>query len=88
MVDACVNFNAIGEYIPALEIINSKFTSKAGEWSLLYYARDSGAKTLSEITKLDLSDKGVLAMKDLNLFSQLANLKEIDLSEHPEFFKT
>ena len=40
VVEACVNFNSIGEYMPALEILNSKFTSKAGEWALMYYAKD------------------------------------------------
>jgi hypothetical protein len=68
VVEACVNFNSIGEYMPALEIINSKLTSKAGEWTMLFYARDAGAKQLSEIRKLDLSDKGVLAIKDLSVF--------------------
>jgi tubulin--tyrosine ligase-like protein 12 len=40
VVDSCVNFDSIGEFMPKLEILNSKFTSKAGEWALLYYARD------------------------------------------------
>lgn len=39
VVHNCVNFNQIGEIIPKLEIINSKFTSKAGEWAFLFYAR-------------------------------------------------
>ena len=40
VVDNCVNFNHIGEYMPSLEILNSKFTTKAGEWSMMFYARD------------------------------------------------
>lgn len=42
VVDNCVNFNQIGEFLPALEVINSKFTSRAGEWALLYYAKEQG----------------------------------------------
>lgn len=40
VVDNCVNFNQIGEVMPSLEILNSKFTSKAAHWAMLYYARD------------------------------------------------
>jgi hypothetical protein len=40
VVESCVNFNQIGEFIPTLEIINSKFTSRAADWALLFYARD------------------------------------------------
>ena len=40
VVDTCVNFNQLGEYMDKLEILNSKFTTKAGEWALMYYARD------------------------------------------------
>jgi tubulin--tyrosine ligase-like protein 12 len=40
VVSQCSNFSSIAELMPKLEIINSKFTNKAGEWALLYYARD------------------------------------------------
>jgi tubulin--tyrosine ligase-like protein 12 len=40
VVENCVNFNQIGEFLPSLEIINSKFTSRAGEWAMLFYAKD------------------------------------------------
>jgi hypothetical protein len=29
--------------MPALEILNSRFTSKAGEWAMLYYAKEQKA---------------------------------------------
>ena len=45
----CSNFNVIGDHFPALEIFNSQLTCKAGEWAMLYYAKDSGAKTVGEI---------------------------------------
>ena len=40
VVENCVNFTNIGEYFSNLEIINSRFTSKAADWALLFYARD------------------------------------------------
>ena len=42
----CSNFNVIGNHFDKLEIFNSQLTSKAGEWAMLFYARDSGAKSL------------------------------------------
>jgi hypothetical protein len=74
--------------MPALEILNSKFTSKAGEWTMVFYAREQGAKDLSEIKRLDLSDKGVLNMEDLSVFDRMTSLRELNISEHPEFFKS
>jgi hypothetical protein len=35
--------------MPTLEILNSKFTNQAGEWALLYYAKNQGAERLEEI---------------------------------------
>jgi len=32
--------------MPKLEIINSKFTNQAGEWALLFYAKEQGATSL------------------------------------------
>ena len=60
LVDTCVNFNQIGEFMPKLEILNSKFTSKAGEWAILFYARDQEANTLEDIIELNLNGRGVL----------------------------
>lgn len=71
-----------------LEILNSKFTSKAGEWALLYYAKDQEATSLEEIKLLDLSSKGLLVMKDLSIFKKMTKLKKLDISDHPEFFMT
>ena len=36
----CSNFNIIGDHFDKLEIFNSSLTAKAGEWAMLYYARD------------------------------------------------
>ena len=60
VVDACSNFHAISELMPNLEICNSVLTSRAGEWAMLFYARDQGAKTLSEIKSLNVAGKGLL----------------------------
>jgi tubulin--tyrosine ligase-like protein 12 len=73
---------------PALEIINSKFTSKAGEWSLLFYARDQKVDKVCDIRELDLSGKGLLYVKDISIFSQLTSLHELDISDHPEFLQS
>jgi len=56
----CSNFNIIGGYFDKLEIFNSKLTSKAADWAMLFYARDTGAKTMEEITTLDLTGKNLL----------------------------
>ena len=72
--------------MPKLEIMNSRFTSKAGEWALLYYARDQKATQLSEIKRLDLSGRGVLHMTNIDIFEQLVNMKTLNISDHPEFF--
>ena len=36
----CSNFSSIADLMPTLEICNSKFTNHAGEWAILYYARE------------------------------------------------
>jgi hypothetical protein len=86
VVDACSNFASIAELMPQLEILNSRFTNKAGEWALLFYARKQGAKSLEEIESLDLSGKGVTMLKDPSLFGRMNKLRRLDLTEHPEFF--
>ncbi len=37
---SCSNFEIIGNHFEKLEIINSQLTAKAGEWAILFYARD------------------------------------------------
>jgi len=71
--------------MPALEILNSKFTSRAGEWAFLFYSKQH-ASCLEEIRELDLSGKGLLHLKDLSAFSKMKKLKKLNLSDHPEFF--
>jgi tubulin--tyrosine ligase-like protein 12 len=40
--ESCHNFDEIGEFLKSIEIINSKFTSRAGEWALMFCAKDQG----------------------------------------------
>ena len=86
VVNACSNFSSISELMPTLEIVNSKFTNMAGEWAVLFYARDSGAKTIEEIESLNLAGRGLTYIKDLALFDKFTSLKRLDISDHPEFF--
>lgn len=88
VVDNCVNFNSIGELFGELEIINSKFTSRSGEWALLYLARDQKPSNLGEIRALDLSGKGVLYVKDISVFEKLTSMNTLDISDHPELLLT
>ena len=39
VVDTCSNFSMISETMPALEILNSQLTGKAGEWAINFYAK-------------------------------------------------
>lgn len=88
VVENCVNFNQIGELFEHLEIINSKFTIRAGEWALLYYARDQKVSTVEEIRALDLSGKGLLYIKDITILSRLSALHTLNISDHPEFLQS
>ncbi len=72
--------------MPKLEIINSTFTTLAGEWAVLFYAREQGASTLEEIRSLNFACKGITIMKDASLFKKMTNLRRLDISGHPEFF--
>ena len=72
--------------MPKLEICNSVLTNNAGEWAMLFYARDQGAHNLEDITALDLSGKGVMYMESADVFGKMTSLRRLDLSEHPEFF--
>ena len=64
----CSNFNTIAEIMPKIEIINSQLTSKAGDWAMLFYARDQGAKSMDQIEVLDLTGKGVLYLQTTEVF--------------------
>ena len=89
VVENCVNFTHIGEYFPKLEIINSRFTSRAGDWAMLFYAKDqTDVKQVEDIRSLDLSGKGLLYMKDISIFERMKYLHTLDISGHPEFLKT
>ena len=90
VVDNCANFDNIADLMPACQIINSKCTAKAGEWAILWFANACGAdaKTLEEVTRLDLSGRGVIFMPAAEPFGRMKNLKYLDLSDNPEFFRT
>lgn len=74
--------------MPALEVLNSKFTSRAGKWAMLYYAKDQQVQELNQIRELDLSGKGVLHMQDLSVFDEMTSLQTLNVSDHPEFLMT
>ena len=78
----CHNFDEIGEFLPALEIINSKFTSKAGEWALNFCVKDQKKAKLEDVTHLDLSSREFLKMKDLTVLDRLKNVETLDISDH------
>ena len=89
VVDTCSNFSMIASLMPKLEILNSKFTNKAGAWALNFYAREQcGCSSPEEVDRLDLSGKGVIYMPSADVFASMPNLKKLDLSDHPEFFLT
>lgn len=83
----CANFNIIGDHFDKLEIFNSQLTSKAGEWAMLFYARDSGAKTLEDIYKLDLSGKNLLTVDDISFIKKMKNLRYLDISDNVDMYK-
>jgi len=84
----CSNFDIIGDYFDKLEIFNSRLTSKAGEWAMLFYARDQGAKTLEDIISLDLSGKNLLQLDDLSFLKKMTNLKYLDIGNNINMYKT
>jgi hypothetical protein len=86
VVESCSNFSSIADTMPTLEIINSKFTNQAGEWALLFYAREQGATRLEDIVSLNLSGRGITYIKDLSLLDRMTNLRRLDLTDHPELF--
>ena len=54
---------------------------------MLFYARDTGAKTLEEITYLDLSGKNLLAVNNLDFLKKMINLKTLDISDNVDMYK-
>jgi tubulin--tyrosine ligase-like protein 12 len=87
MADNCSNFNVIGDHFDKLEIFNSTLTCKAGEWAMLFYARDTGAKTLEEITTLNLSGKNLLMVDDISFLKKMVNLTHLDISNNVDMYK-
>lgn len=83
----CANFNIIGDHFDKLEIFNSQLTAKAGEWAMLFYAKDSGAKKLEDIYKLDLSGKNLLTVDDISFIKKMKNLRHLDISDNVDMYK-
>ena len=54
---------------------------------MLFYARESGAKTLEEITSLNLSGKNLLTVEDLSFLKKMTNLKFLDISDNVDMYK-
>ena len=88
VVEACSNFHSITELMPNLEICNSVFTANTGEWAMMYYAREQGAKSIDQIESLDLSGKGLMYLDSTETFASMTGLKRLNISGHPEFFMT
>lgn len=54
----------------------------------MFLARDQHPTSLADIRDLDLSGRGVLHLKSIDMFNELTSLESLDLSDHPEFFLT
>ena len=54
---------------------------------MLFYARDTGAKTVEEITYLNLEGKNLLMCDDLSFLKKLVNLKHLDISNNVDMYK-
>jgi len=83
----CSNFNIIGNHFSKLEVFNSQLTSKAGEWTVLRYARDQGAKALEDIVSLDFSGKNILTVTDISFLKKLTNMKTFDIGNNVDMYK-
>lgn len=83
----CSNFNIIGDHFDKLEIFNSQLTVKAGEWAMLFYARESGAKKLEDIKALDLKGKNLLAVDDISFLKRMTSLRVLDISDNLDMYK-
>ena len=55
---------------------------------MLFYARDTGAKTMEEITYLDLAGKNLLTVDNLDFLKKMTNLKVLDISDNVDMYKT
>jgi len=62
-------------------------TAKAGEWAMLFYARDHGAKTLADIKSLDLNGKNLLRAANLDFLKEMTNLTRLDISDNVDMYK-
>ena len=54
---------------------------------MLYYAKDTGAKTLEEITTLYLSGKNLLFCDDISFLKKMTNMKYLDISDNITMYK-
>lgn len=88
IVEQCPNFGVIGEQFPKLEILNSQFTSKAGEWAIMLFAKETGATCLEEIETLSIRGKNLLFIEDWSFLKRMTNLKRLDISENIDMFLT
>ena len=55
---------------------------------MLFYARDTGAKTMEEITYLDLAGKNLLTVDNLDFLKKMTNLKVLDIGDNVDMYKT
>jgi hypothetical protein len=83
----CSNFNLIGNHFDNLQIFNSALTAKASDWAMLYYARESGAKSMDQIVNLDLKGKNLLMVDDIDFLKKMTNLKILDISDNVDMYK-
>lgn len=54
---------------------------------MMFYARDSGAKTPDDIVYLDLKGKNLLMVDNLDFLLELKNLKTLDISDTLDMYK-
>jgi len=55
---------------------------------MLFYARDTGAKTMEQITYLDLAGKNLLTVDNLEFLKKMTHLKTLDISDNVDMYKT
>lgn len=80
-------FDFIETNFPNIELLNSQFTKNAGEWGLkfatLYPKINKIGKTdIGSLTSLDLSDRDVFRIKNIDVFSNLKSLRTLDIRGH------
>jgi hypothetical protein len=54
---------------------------------MLFYARDSGFKTLEEITSLNLSGKNLLTLNSLDFIKKMTNIRYLDIGNNIDMYK-